>query len=156
MNSSLPCLSAMIGRCICLIGCLHLVALISTVEAGATDVAADQAYHQASAGERLIIDVRTPGEWRQTGLPETAVPVSLHHEDGPEGFLREVLNAVGGDRSAPISLICRTGNRSQIARSFLIDQGFTNVHDVAEGVVGGPNGPGWLSRGLPTEACAQC
>ena len=117
---------------------------------------ADRAYALAQGGQRLLIDVRTPGEWRQTGLPAAAVEVSLHHEDGLEGFVRSVLAAVDGDRAAPIALICRTGNRSRLAHELLIAHGFTDVLDVSEGVMGGQNGPGWMARGLPMEACTLC
>jgi len=35
-------------------------------------------------------------------------------------------------------------------------QGFTQVYNVKEGMVGSTAGPGWLKRGLPVERCAQC
>lgn len=119
-------------------------------------LAADRAHALSEAGERLIVDVRTPAEWRQTGLPDGAVAVSLHDPDGPAGFVRGVLAAVDGHRNAPIAVICRTGNRSEVAYDFLVAEGFTDVRDIAEGMAGGPNGPGWLPRGLPVEPCTQC
>jgi len=35
-------------------------------------------------------------------------------------------------------------------------QGFMQVYNVKEGMVGSAAGPGWLKRGLPVERCAQC
>lgn len=119
-------------------------------------LAADRALALSEAGDRLIVDVRTPQEWRQTGVPEGAATVSLHDPGGQAGFVSSVLAAVGGDLGAPVAVICRTGNRSQRAYELLVAGGFTDVVDVSEGVAGGPNGPGWMPRGLPMEACRQC
>ena len=75
---------------------------------------------------------------------------------GPEVLLSSVLQIVGGDRNAPIALICRTGNRTSQAQQFLQAQGFTRVYNVREGMAGSAAGPGWLKRELPVESCAQC
>lgn len=93
-----------------------------------------------------FIDVRTPVEWQDTGVPPSAATISWGRAD----FAERVLAQVKGDRNAAIILICRTGNRSAKAMAHLRDQGFTNVRHVAEGMAGGPNGPGWIARGLPT------
>lgn len=145
-------------RCIAMLVLVSALALAPGMSAWADEqiVTAAQAYASGQAGQRMIIDVRTPAEWRQTGMPAGSTAVSLHQADGLDGFLQGVLDAVDGDRAAPIAVICRTGNRSRIAHAFLVEHGFTNVQDVSEGMVGGSNGPGWLSRGLPVEACVQC
>lgn len=126
--------------------------------AGAEDgrLPADEALRRAEAGELLIVDVRSPLEWRRTGLPAGAAPVTIHNSGGPEAFLREVEAAVGGDRDRPVALICASGVRSRAAQSFLAARGFTHVYDIAEGMHGGRHGPGWMSRRLPTEPCTSC
>lgn len=151
-----PSILAPLGTWMVLVFALLLLSGVAARADEHATVAADRAHALSEAGERLIIDVRTPREWRDTGLPQDAEAVSLHDPEGPSGFLDGVLAAVGGDRSAPIAVICRTGNRSQLAYNFLVGQGFTNVRDIAEGMAGGPNGPGWLPRGLPVEPCVQC
>jgi rhodanese-related sulfurtransferase len=78
------------------------------------------------------------------------------HPQGPQGFARQVLAEVGGNRDAPIGLICRTGNRTTQMQKVLQDAGFTNVVNVSEGMAGSAAGPGWIRRGLPVEACATC
>jgi rhodanese-related sulfurtransferase len=78
------------------------------------------------------------------------------HPQGAAGFLNEVLAKVGGDRTAPIALICRTGNRTTQVHRFLKAQGFTQVYNVREGMAGSGAGPGWLARRLPVEACKAC
>ena len=65
--------------------------------------------------------------------------------------VQDVQRALGGNPDQPIALICATGKRSAFAREMLAQAGFTNVYDISEGLLGGPNGPGWLARDLPTE-----
>lgn len=103
------------------------------------------AFTLAQSKAVTIIDVRTPVEWQDTGIPPGAIPISWGRAD----FTERVLAVVKGQRAAPIVLICRTGNRSSKALAHLRDQGFTNVSHVAEGMAGGPAGPGWIARGLP-------
>ena len=66
------------------------------------------------------------------------------------------LTAVGGDKSKPVALICASGTRSNRAHRFLESQGFTNLYDVREGMMGRGDAPGWLKRGLPTQPCTSC
>jgi rhodanese-related sulfurtransferase len=118
------------------------------------DLSAPDAFAAASAGKLRLIDIRTPQEWRQTGVAPGAGRVDFHR--GPEVLLSSVLQMVGGDRNAPIGLICRTGNRTSHAQKILQAQGFTRVYNVREGMAGSAAGPGWLKRELPVESCAQC
>ena len=104
----------------------------------------------------LLLDVRSPGEWRQTGIPEGARPVTIHDPRGLPGFIDAVTAATGGDRERPIALICAAGVRSTLAQKALVGAGFTDVLNVKEGFFGSPNGPGWLKRGLPVAPCPAC
>ena len=132
---------------------LSLSACLS--EAGPT-LSAPEARDQVQAGAITLIDIRTPAEWRQTGVASGAVRIDMHNPKGPQGFVDAVLAQVQGDRNAPIALICRTGNRTTAMQKVLQDQGFTRVYNVKEGMAGSAAGPGWIKRGLPIEACKQC
>lgn len=138
-----------------LLAALLMLALTAPAHAGGL-IAADEALRQSQAGELLIVDVRSPREWRQTGLPKGAAAVTIHDPNGPEGFLAAMLAATGGDRARPIALICASGVRSNRAHRFLEAKGFTAVVDVSEGMMGRRDAPGWLKRGLPTEPCQTC
>lgn len=132
---------------------LLLTACLS--EAGAT-LSAPEAYEQTKSGQVTLIDIRTPPEWRQTGVADGARLIDMRHPKGPEGFVAEVLAQVDGNKDAPIALICRTGNRTTQVQRELEARGFTKVYNVKEGMVGSGAGPGWLKRGLPVDPCKQC
>lgn len=119
-------------------------------------LAAPEAYAQAQAGKLTLIDIRRPDEWRQTGVAQGAIRINMLHPQGPQGFARQVLAEVNGNRDAPIGLICRTGNRTTHMQQVLRDAGFTQVINIKEGMAGSAAGPGWIKRGLPVEACATC
>ncbi len=128
------------------------------VHAGVKDLDAPAALAGARAGELVIIDVRTTGEWARTGVPVGAVEVSLFPQWGVpnRSFVDDILAAVGRDRTTTIALICATGNRSSYARALLEKNGFTSVYSISEGMAGSRYGPGWLARGLPVVPCKNC
>ena len=72
------------------------------------------------------------------------------------GVGKRIAEITGGDRSAPIALICARGVRSHHAANLLRQRGFKNIYDVNEGMLGNARGSGWLRQGLPTTACTDC
>ena len=126
------------------------------VRAESDKILADDAFARAESGDLIIIDVRSPYEWRQTGVPAGAARATVHNPRGLAGFLEEVVAIVGEARSKPIALICARGWRSAAAAKFLQEKGFTNVFDVSEGMLGRDANPGWLARKLPVEPCDDC
>ena len=109
------------------------------------------ANEQASNGEILLVDIRRISEWRETGVATSATLISMHED----GFFDRLNDAVDGDRTRPIALICAVGGRSTYMQAQLVGRGYTNVLNVAEGMVGGRYGPGWIQRGLPTKAYTE-
>lgn len=124
--------------------------------AGGGLMSADEAARRVKRGDLTVIDVRSPAEWRRTGTVRGAKRVAIHDPDGAAGFLRRMIAAVEGDRDRPIALICARGNRSARAEDILVRNGFTNVHNIAEGMLGNRSDPGWIARGLPVEPCPAC
>ncbi len=106
------------------------------------------AYQQAVSGDILLVDIRTPREWRATGIGRGAHPLDMRRED----FVQALTQLADGDRSAPVALICARGVRSARLSNQLTAAGFTNIIDVPEGMLGSAAGPGWLRAGLPVEA----
>ncbi|MBT5047595.1 MAG: rhodanese-like domain-containing protein [Rhodospirillaceae bacterium] len=108
-------------------------------------------------GEMTLMDIRSPQEWRQTGLPKGAMAITMHGPGGMAGFVANATKAVKGRKNQPIALICARGWRSWRAANALRSAGFTEVINVREGMLGNPlDGPGWLDRKLPTEPCKSC
>lgn len=151
MKSALSTHCRRVGRV--LLAILALVAVATDARA-APDMTAPEAYEASQAGKMRLIDIRTSQEWRQTGVAPGAGRVDFYR--GPEALVQSILQMTGGDRNAPIVLICRTGNRTGVAQKYLQGIGFTQVYNVSEGMAGSAAGPGWLKRGLPVESCAQC
>lgn len=118
----------------------------------------DQARALAACGELTIIDIRLPAEWQRTGVPQGALRISLQDqsEQPRDDFVADVLAALANDPGQPIALICARGHRSAYARQLLLASGFSQVHDISEGMVGGEHGPGWLARALPIEPGTFC
>jgi rhodanese-related sulfurtransferase len=121
-----------------------------------TAISAPEARAALDKGEIVLVDVRQPEEWKQTGVAKGATLIPLHHPQGGQGFIRDLLAATGGNRDARIALICRTGNRSGKTAHALADMGFTHILDVSEGMAGSAAGPGWLKRDLPLQPCDRC
>ncbi|WP_146344270.1 rhodanese-like domain-containing protein [Phaeobacter marinintestinus] len=103
------------------------------------------AHAVALDGSVLLIDIRTPKEWRQTGVGEGAQPLDMRRND----FVDALSRLSGGDTHQPIALICARGVRSARLSRRLTDAGFTSIIDVPEGMLGSGAGPGWLATGLP-------
>jgi rhodanese-related sulfurtransferase len=138
---------AAVAAVLLLAGCLPTTGPTLTVS---------EAFERTKSGEVTLIDIRTPMEWRQTGVAEGAHRIDMRHPKGPEGFADQILAEVGGDKNAPVALICRTGNRSGHMQQALIERGFTNVYNVVGGMVGSNAGAGWIQERLPVEPCPRC
>ena len=119
-------------------------------------ITANEAKVRLERGQMMLIDVRSPQEWRQTGIAQGARTVAIHNPGGLPGFVEAVKAVVGGDLDKGIAVICARGNRSTIAHQALTEAGFTRVMNLKEGMLGGPYGPGWLPRSLPVEPCRNC
>ncbi len=109
-------------------------------------MAADAAYAAVQAGEIILVDIRRPDEWLETRVGEGAIGLDMREES----FVKSLVALRQANPDTPIALICRTGARSSYVTSALTGQGFPGLVDVSEGMVGGPNGKGWIKRGLPT------
>lgn len=123
--------------------------------AAAPNLTAPDAAAAVAAGKITLIDIRTPPEWRDSGIAKGAKQVNMLHPKGAQGFVDQLLGEVKGDRNAPIALICRTGNRTTQVQNYLQSVGFTQVYNVPEGMAGSSAGPGWIRRGLPVQACTE-
>lgn len=124
--------------------------------ASAQELSAQGAQDLAAEDAVLLIDVRHPQEWRQTGVPRRAQTVSIHDPGGLPAFLAKVGALTDQSPGRPIALICATGVRSSFAANLLREQGYDQVFDVSEGMLGSSAGAGWLRQDLPIRTCVEC
>ena len=112
-------------------------------------VTAAEAYEKwkAAPGTVKIIDVRTPEEYAFIGHPEMVwnVPlffVTYWRKDGkmehgvnknPE-FVSEIEKFA--EKTDPLLLMCRSGERSAMAINVLAQAGFTNAFNITDGMEG--------------------
>ncbi|MCX7149971.1 MAG: rhodanese-like domain-containing protein [Rhodocyclales bacterium] len=130
-------------------------ALLALSARAEPDLGAPEAAAQAQAGKLILIDIRTPPEWKETGVARGARQVNMLHPQGAKGFVEQLMGELKGDRNTPIALICRTGNRTTQVQRYLQSVGFTQVYNIKEGMAGSGAGPGWIKRGLPVDTCTQ-
>jgi len=111
-----------------------------------TGILTPQEAHDAmTAGRLLLVDIRTPDEWKQTGVAEGAWPLDMRDRK----FGPSLMAMIDRNPDHKISVICRTGSRSGYLVDVLKQNGIHGVLDVSEGMVGGRYGPGWIKTGLP-------
>lgn len=70
-----------------------------------------------------IIDIRTPAEWKETGIVKGSYTIMFFDERGNfsvESFLRQLDMVVKKDE--PFALICRVGSRTGMVSEFLSDK----------------------------------
>src|SRR6266516_7625678 len=84
-----------------------------------------------------IVDVREPYEW-EAGRIDGAIHVPLNDLMAGQGVDRL-------DTGKPVAVICRSGNRSELASLMLKAKGF-DAHNVRDGM------EGWDREGLPYSA----
>lgn len=103
------------------------------------------AFAKAQSGEIVLVDIRTPTEWRQTGVPLGAVPLDMRRPD----FTTALLTVTKDNPDVPVALICAGGVRSARLTLRLTQAGFARIADVPEGMFGSASGPGWINSKLP-------
>ena len=102
-----------------------LAAGCSQSPAGASvDVSVDEALRLWQAKEAILIDVRTPAEYRDGHIPGV---VNI-----PLAEIEKRLGEIPKDKK--VVLICRTGNRSAQGTKFLRGKGFENVFNSTGGM----------------------
>jgi len=108
-------------------------------------LSAPDAEAKLASGDMVLLDIRSPQEWADTGLAEGAWPVSMHEPEFGQK-LQAILQKVGADQ---VALICATGGRTGHVTNILRQNGIEGVIDVSEGMMGNPSGPGWIARDMP-------
>jgi len=83
-----------------------------------------------------IVDIRTPPEWRETGIIKGAFTIMFFDERGQynvDKFLKDLNSVV--DTKKPFAIICHTGSRTAIVGDFLAKQLGYSVINLKGGMV---------------------
>ncbi len=92
-----------------------------------------------------VIDIRTEGEWKDTGVLPGSRLITLFDERGradAPAWLEKVKEVAKPGQ--PVIVICRSGNRTQAASRLLTQQGgYATVYNVKDGI------RAWTAQGRP-------
>ena len=119
--------------------------------ADADVITAQEALAGVDDGSLILIDVRRPEEWQQTGVAKGAWLLDMTHKQ----FGPRLLAVLERNPNHRVAIICRTGNRTGYLMQVLAQNGIKDVLNVSEGMAGGPNGKGWIPSGLPLETAQE-
>lgn len=125
-------LAALFLSLFALSACAADVALVSPAEAA--KLVAD--------GKAVLVDVREPAEWRDTGVAAPAVLLAKSDFDGAQADWKPFLEKAGAAKDQTIILYCRSGNRSGKVAAALAEKGYKVAN------AGGLRD--WTAAGLPT------
>lgn len=82
-----------------------------------------------------VIDIRTPNEWKTTGIVHGSYPITFFDEQGRydiSSFMAKLSKVVKKGES--VGIICNSGNRSIPVSDFLDKQGYT-VTNLQGGII---------------------
>lgn len=118
-------------------GAMLLWPLLSRRLSGGKQVGTLEAVQKINHDDAIVIDVREPAEIAQGKIPK-AKPIPLGELNGRLGELEKY-------KAKPIIVVCRSGNRSGSACGLLAKSGFTDVYNLAGGMIA------WGQANLPVE-----
>ena len=98
----------------------------------------EEAAKRAAAGQAVIIDVREPAEWAESGVAGPAVLLPTSDFNGDQKLWKPFLEKNAGKE---LILYCRSGNRSGKIAAKLAEQGHTVENSGAF--------KDWAAAGLP-------
>ncbi len=122
-----------------LLACLLLAPAATAFAAEVPKVAPADAAKLVAAGKAVLVDVREPAEWTETGVAQPAVLLAKSDFDGAQKAWKPFLEKVGDKQ---VILYCRTGHRAGIVAAKLAEQGVKVAN------AGGLKD--WTDAGLPT------
>ena len=85
-----------------------------------------------------LIDIRTPGEWSETGIIEGSYQITFFNEKGEVNISQWLLNFDKiADRQKPFIPICRSGRRTGVVSKYLNKNfNFFKIYDATDGING--------------------
>ena len=114
------------------------------------EITLDKAHSLYKEENLLIIDVRTAKEWKMTGVIPGSILISMHDDNNLErkSFLEEINLKISSYKSKKIAFICASGSRSKVVMDFFLNEGYKNIYNIPDGIMGRQS-DGWLFSGYP-------
>ena len=98
----------------------------------------------------VVVDIRTPAEWKQRGIIKGAYPIMFFTPTGQAdvaNFMFE-LGHIVKDKEQPFIIYCAHANRTKELGNWLLNNmKFKKVYELKGGIE-----YGWIDKGLKTEA----
>jgi rhodanese-related sulfurtransferase len=94
-----------------------------------------------------VIDIRTPGEWKETGIIKDAHKMMFFTPNGQPDLASWFfeLGHLVKDKKEPIIIYCAHANRTKSLGEGLTQMGFENVYELKDGIENG-----WIKAGKKT------
>ncbi|WP_083552854.1 rhodanese-like domain-containing protein [Syntrophotalea acetylenivorans] len=109
------------------------IKVIEYTAASYTELSAEQTFRLLQNTNPLVLDVRTPGEFRRGYLQgANLLPVQV---------LQQNISKLEAYKNQDILIYCATGNRSTVASRLLIESGFKRIYNLRYGI------SDWARRG---------
>ena len=103
---------------------------------------------------KVLLDVRTQGEWDSVGKPDgDKIGLKTYFleikRDSFFDFVEE-FKAFNINKDHEILVICKSGERSQISAELLFRENYKTIN-ISDGFEGSTEGAGWINCGLPVK-----
>ena len=104
---------------------------------------------------KILLDVRTKGEWDTVGKPDgDKIGLKTYfleiRRDAFFDFVKEFKD-FNIDQKNEILVICKSGERSQITAELLSKENYKAIN-ISDGFEGSTEGVGWINSGLPIKS----
>lgn len=117
---------------------LFLISITIQAQSGINSVNSTEVASLIQKNKKLVIlDVRTPSEYAQGHLANS-INIDVNQPD-----VKDRLEKL--DKNASYLVYCRTKNRSGVVANYMIQNGFTSVYQMMDGITG------WNMNNLPVE-----
>ena len=122
-----------------------------------SDIGNDALKGKLAAGT-LVLDIRRPDEWTATGtIPGSQLATFFDEAGNVSPLFAEKLQQWVHSPAQEIVLLCRSGARSKALSEYLSGQaGFTNVSNLARGILGWIDQGGEVTAPTMPEKCWLC
>ena len=105
------------------------------------EISPSEAHEGRKAGDVVIVDIRDPHEWAQTGLPQGSHPISMNDSS----FTERVRNLASEHPTAKIAISCYSGTRAVSAAKALSKCSVKDLVVLKGGIIQ------WNTEGLPID-----